>query len=83
MLPWTTCGRWLDCLGETAIFQTKDDRDKKKASILGDGSHDIEKGLYWTLGGYFRSSLARITFHDPDSSNMIYCVFRNSGQYDR
>lgn len=38
-------------VGEPVIFQTKDDRDKKKASILGDGSHEIEKALYWILGG--------------------------------
>jgi hypothetical protein len=62
---------------EPVIFQMNDGRDKKKASILGDGSHYIEKGLYWTLGGYFRSSLARITFHDPDSPNMTYCIFGN------
>jgi len=37
-------------VGEPVIFQTKEDRDKKKASILGDGSGEIEKGLYWILG---------------------------------
>ena len=37
-------------VGEPVIFQTKEDRDKKKASILGDGSGDIEKALYWILG---------------------------------
>jgi len=36
-------------VGEPVIFQTKEDMDKKKASILGDGSSDIEKALYWTL----------------------------------
>ena len=36
-------------VGEPVIFQTKEDRDKKKASILGDGSGDIEKALYWIL----------------------------------
>ena len=36
-------------VGEPVIFQTKEDRDKKKASILGDGSADIEKALYWIL----------------------------------
>ena len=37
-------------VGEPVVFQTKEDRDKKKASILGDGSGDIEKALYWILG---------------------------------
>ena len=37
-------------VGEPVVFQTKEDRDKKKASILGDGSGEIEKGLYWILG---------------------------------
>ena len=36
-------------VGEPVIFQTKEDRDKKKASILGDGSSDIQKALYWIL----------------------------------
>ena len=37
-------------VGEPVIFQTAEDKDKKKASILGDGSGDIEKALYWILG---------------------------------
>ena len=70
-------------VGEPVIFQTKDDRDKKKASILGDGSHDIEKALYWTLGGTSCSSLASITFNEPESPKLTYCLFRNSGPNDR
>jgi hypothetical protein len=66
-------------VGEPVIFQTKDDRDKKKASILGDGSHETEKALYWILGETSCSSLASITFNEPDSPKMTYCVFRNSG----
>ena len=70
-------------VGEPVIFQTKDDRDKKKASILGDGSHEIEKAFYWILGGTSRSSLAGITFNKPESPKLTYCLFRNSGPNDR
>ena len=45
-------------VGEPVIFQTKEDRDKKKASVLGDGANDTEKALCWILGG---SSITSIT----------------------
>ncbi len=49
-------------VGEPVIFQTKEDRDKKKASVLGDGAHDTEKALYWILGGSSITSLASLAF---------------------
>lgn len=49
-------------VGEPVIFQTKDDRDNKKASILGDGSHNTQRAMYWMLGGSSRSSFASIAF---------------------
>jgi hypothetical protein len=36
--------------GEPVIFQTKDDKSKKRASILGEGTNDRERALYWILG---------------------------------
>lgn len=54
-------------VGEPVIFQTKEDRDKKKASVLGDGSNENEKILYWILGGASRSFLSCFTFNEPDS----------------
>ena len=47
---------------EPVKFQTKEDRDKKKASVLGDGANDTEKALYWILGGSSITSLASFAF---------------------
>ena len=66
-------------VGEPVIFQTQDDRDNKKASILGDGSHNTQKAMYWMLGGSSRSSLPVSHLTRPI---MTFFVFRDDGPTD-
>ena len=39
-------------VGEPVIFQTSEDKEARKASVLGEGVTDAEKALYWILGEF-------------------------------
>ena len=50
--------------GEPVIFQTKDDKDKKRASIVGEGTNDKERALYWILSEISSLLLPCCSFND-------------------
>ena len=37
-------------IGEPVIFQTRENKEKKLSSIVGEGVSDEERTLYWILG---------------------------------
>ena len=39
-------------IGEPDIFQTKDNKEKKVTSILGESVNENERAMYWTLMSY-------------------------------
>ncbi len=45
-------------ISEPVIFQSKDDKETKKISIVGEGASDEERAMYWILGKFLSHSLA-------------------------
>ncbi len=45
-------------ISEPVIFQSKDDKETKKSSIVGEGASDEERAMNWILGKFLRHSLA-------------------------
>jgi hypothetical protein len=45
-------------ISEPVIFQSKDDKDTKKTSIVGEGTSDEERAMYWILSKFLSHSLA-------------------------
>ena len=52
-------------IGEPIIFQTKDNKEKKVTSILGEGGNENERAMYWILGELLSHTLAHFPIIDP------------------
>jgi hypothetical protein len=52
-------------IGEPIIFQTRDNKEHKMTSILGEGTNDREWAMYWILGELLSSTLAHFPIIDP------------------
>jgi hypothetical protein len=52
-------------IGEPIVFQTRDNKEHKMASILGEGTNDRERAMYWILGELLSNTLAHFSINDP------------------
>jgi hypothetical protein len=53
-------------IGEPIVFQTRDNKEHKMTSILGEGSNERERAMYWILGELLSNhTLAHFSIHDP------------------
>ena len=52
-------------IGEPVIFQTKDNKEKKVTSILGEGVNENERAMYWILDELLSHTLAHFSIIDP------------------
>lgn len=52
-------------IGEPIIFQTRDNKAHKMTSILGEGTNDRERAMYWILGELLSDTLAHFSINDP------------------
>ncbi len=58
-------GGELPDVGEPIIFQTRDNKEHKMTSILGEGTNEREQAMYWILGELLSNTLAHFLINDP------------------
>ncbi len=51
-------------IGEPIIFQTRDNKQHKMTSFLGEGTNEREQAMYWILGELFSNPLAHVSIND-------------------
>jgi hypothetical protein len=52
----------IGIIGEPIFFQTRDNKGHKMTSILGEGTNERERAMYWILGELLITTLAQF-FH--------------------
>jgi hypothetical protein len=57
---------------EPLIFQSRDDKEAKRFSILGEGANERERAMYWILGNVFSHTLAAVPFI-LDNACLLWC----------
>jgi hypothetical protein len=50
-------------IGEPVIFQTRDNKEHKVTSIIGEGANKKERAMYWILSEFLSHTLAHFFHH--------------------